>query len=133
MKKKRNLILLFALSVFTLIFLASSFFGMAAKKESVKEWIRADDGGEISLNDVTISFDPGVLNRDTKIHIIYFGEGEYQLGPEIKVNGTFTLFFANAPSGESTVMTFEKGEWIEIVCKDGYVETNHFSRYRGAW
>ncbi len=99
----------------------------------VQEWINAEEGGEITLEDVTITFDPGILTKDTKIRVIYFGDGEYQFGPEINVNGTFTLYFADAPSGESVVMTFKQGEWVELDCIDGYVETNHFSRYCGAW
>ena len=133
MKKRMNLKLLSILCVVVLVFLAISTFAFSAKKEMVKEWIYADEGGSITLEDVTITFSPGVLTKDTKIFIIYFGDGLYQFGPEIKVNGTFTLYFADAPDGESTITTFKQGEWIELTCIDGYVETDHFSRYCGAW
>jgi len=133
MKKKIDFKLLSILCVVALIFMAISTFAFSAKKEMVQEWIYADEGGEITLKDVTITFDSGVLTKDTKIHITYFGDGEYQFGPEIKVNGTFTLYFADAPEGESVVMTFKQGEWVELSCIDGYVETDHFSRYRGCW
>jgi len=132
MKKRMNLKLLSVLCVVVLVFLALSTFAFSAKKEKVEEWIGVE-GGSITLEDVTITFDPGVLTKDTKIHAIYFGGGTYQFGPEIKVNDTFTLYFADAPPGESVVMTFKKGEWIELECKNGYVVTNHFSRYRGSW
>jgi hypothetical protein len=128
MKKRIDFRLLSILCLVVVVFFALSTFAMAAKKEMVKEWISAKDGGSITLEDLTITFDPGVLKKDTKIHIIYFGDGEYQIGPEIKVNGTFTLYFANLPT---VVVTFKQGEWIELTCIDGYVETNHFSRYRG--
>jgi hypothetical protein len=110
------------------VFFAVSTFAMAAKKEMAEEWINAEEGGSITLEDLTITFGPGVLVQDTKIHIIYFGDGEYQIGPEIKVNGTFTLYFANLPT---VIKTFKYGEWVELTINDGYVETNHFSRYRG--
>ena len=132
MKKRIDFKLLSILCVVVLVFLALSTFAFSAKKEKVEEWIGVE-GGSITLEDVTITFEPGVLTKDTKIHVIYFGDGTYQFGPEIKVNGTFTLYFADAPEGESTIMTFKKGEWIELDCIDGYVETNHFSRYRGCW
>jgi len=132
MKKRMNLKLLSVLCVVVLVFLVLSTFAFSAKKEKVEEWIGVE-GGSITLEDVTITFDPGVLTKDTKIHVIYFGDGTYQFGPEIKVNGTFTLYFADAPAGESAIMTFKQGEWVELDCIDGYVETNHFSRYRGAW
>jgi len=132
MKKKMNLKLLSVLCVVILVFLALSAFAFSAKKEKAEEWIGVE-GGEITLEDVTITFGPGVLTKDVKIRVIYFGDGAYQFGPEIKVNGTFTLYFADAPAGESVVMTFKQGEWIELVCFNGYVETNHFSRYRGCW
>ena len=132
MKKRMNLKLLSVLCVVVLVFLVLSTFAFSAKKEKVEEWIGVE-GGSITLEDVTITFDPGVLTKDTKIHAIYFGDGTYQFGPEIKVNGTFTLYFADAPAGESVVLTFKQGEWVELTCFDGYVETNHFSRYRGAW
>ena len=132
MKKRMNLKLLSVLLVVVLVFMAISTFAFSAKKEKVEEWIGVE-GGSITLEDVTITFGSGILTKDTKIHIIYFGDGVYQFGPEIKVNGTFTLYFADAPSGESVIMTFIQGEWVELDCIDGYVETNHFSRYRGAW
>lgn len=132
MKKRMNLKLLSVLLVVVLVFMAISTFAFSAKKEKVEEWIGVE-GGSITLEDVTITFGSGILTKDTKIHIIYFGDGVYQFGPEIKVNGTFTLYFDDAPSGESVIMTFKQGEWVELDCIDGYVETNHFSRYRGAW
>jgi len=133
MKKRMNLKLLSILCVVVLVFFALSTFALSAKKERVEELINADEGGSITLEDVTITFEPNILTKDTKIFVIYFGDGEYQFGPEIKVNGTFTLYFADAPPGESVVMTFKQGEWVELICMDGYVETNHFSRYSGAW
>ena len=132
MKKKIDLKLLSILCVVVLVFLALSTSALSDKKEKVEEWIGVE-GGSITLKDVTITFDSGVLTKDTKIFIIYFGDGLYQFGPEIKVNGTFTLYFTDAPAGESVVMIFEQGEWVELSCIDGYVETNHFSRYCGAW
>jgi len=131
-KKRIDLKLLSVLCVIVLVFLALSTFAFSAKKVKVEEWIGVE-GGSITLEDVTITFDSGILTKDTKIFIIYFGDGLYQFGPEIKVNGTFTLYFADAPAGESVVMIFEQGEWVELSCIDGYVETDHFSRYRGAW
>ena len=128
--KSRNLKLLSILCIILIIFAVTFLCGIAAKKEKTQEWISATTGGEISLEDITISFEPGVLEKDVKIHILYFGEGEYQLGPEIKVNGTFMIYFADAPAGESVVITFKDGEWVELKCIDGYVETDHFSRYR---
>jgi hypothetical protein len=133
MKKRFDLKLLSVLCVIVLVFLALSTSAFSAKKEKVEEMIFAEEGGSISLENVTITFGPNVLTKDTKIFIISFGDGYYQFGPEIKVNGTFTLYFADAPSGESVVMTFKQGEWVELECIDGYVETNHFSRYCGAW
>jgi len=132
MKKRIDVKLLSILCVIVLVFLVLSASAFSAKKDKVEEWIGVE-GGSITLEDVTITFEPNVLTKDTKIFIIYFGDGLYQFGPEIKVNGTFTLYFADAPAGESTIMTFKKGEWIELDCIDGYVETDHFSRYRGAW
>jgi len=128
MKKRMNLKLLSVLLVVVLVFMAMSTFAFSAKKEKVKEWIGVE-GGSI----ITITFGSGILTKNTKIHIIYFGDGVYQFGPEIKVNGTFTLYFADAPSGKSVIRTFKQGEWVELDCINGYVETNHFSRYRGAW
>jgi hypothetical protein len=133
MKKRTGLKLLSIFCVIVLVFLALSTFAFSAKKEKVEEWISAEEGGSITLEDVTITFDSGILTKDTKIFIIYFGDDVYQFGPEIKVNGTFTLYFANAPAGESVVMTFKQGEWVELTCINGYVETDHFSRYRGCW
>ncbi|RLC36598.1 MAG: hypothetical protein DRH33_06735 [Candidatus Nealsonbacteria bacterium] len=132
MKKRIDVKLLSILCVIVLVFLVLSASAFSAKKDKVEEWIGLE-GGSITLEDVTITFEPNVLTKDTKIFIIYFGDGLYQFGPEIKVNGTFTLYFADAPAGESTIMTFKQGEWIELDCIDGYVETDHFSRYRGAW
>ena len=132
MKERIDLKLLSVLCVIVLVFLALSTFAFSAKKVKVEEWIGVE-GGSITLEDVTITFDSGILTKDTKIFIIYFGDDLYQFGPEIKVDGTFTLYFADAPSGESVVMIFEQGEWVELSCIDGYVETDHFSRYRGAW
>ena len=133
MKKRTDLKLLSILCVVALLFMAMSTFAFSAKKEKAQEWIYADEDGEITLEGLTVTFDPGVLKKDTKIHIVYFGDGEYQLGPEIKVNKTFIMKFADAPEGESVVMTFKNGEWVEMECIDGIVVTNHFSRYRGAW
>ena len=130
MKKRIDLKLLSVLCVIVLVFLALSTFAFSAKKVKVEEWISAEEGGSITLEDVTITFGPNVLTKDTKIFIIYFGDNLYQFGPEIKVDGTFTLYFANKPT---EVWTFEQGEWVELSCIDGYVETDHFSRYRGAW
>ena len=133
MIKSRILRLLIILSIVTCAFMSLTAFGMTAKKETTKKWIGASEGGEITLENVTVYFAPGILNKDTKIHIMYFGDNEYQLGPEIKVSGTFLIYFADAPAGESVVMTFKDGEWVELKCINGYVETDHFSRYRGAW
>ena len=130
MKKRLDLKFLSVLCVVVLVFLALSTSTLSAKKEKVEEWISAEEGGFITLGDVTITFGPNVLTKDTKIFIIYFGDGLYQFGPEIKVNGTFTLYFADAPAGESVIMIFEQGEWVELSCIDGYVETDSFSRYR---
>lgn len=130
MKKRFDLRLLSVLCVVVLVFLALSTFAFSAKKEMVEEWISAKEGGSISLEGVTITFGPNVLTKDTKIHIIYFGDGEYQFGPEIQVNGTYTVCFEEAPD---KVFTFRQGEWIEVDDYDGSgcFETNHFSRYRG--
>ena len=132
MKKRLDLKFLSVLCVVVLVFLALSTSALSAKKEKVEEWIGVE-GGSITLEDVTITFDSGILTKDTKIFIIYFGDNVYQFGPEIKVDGTFTLYFADAPSGESVLMTFKQGEWVELTCINGYVESDHFSRYRGAW
>lgn|SRR4030042_3775863 len=130
MKKRFDLRLLSVLCVVVLVFLALSTFAFSAKKEMVEEWISAKEGGSISLEGVTITFGPNVLTKDSKIHIIYFGDGEYQFGPEIQVNGTYTVCFEEAPD---KVFTFRQGEWIEVDDYDGSgcFETNHFSRYRG--
>ncbi|MCJ7649407.1 MAG: hypothetical protein MUP85_12395 [Candidatus Lokiarchaeota archaeon] len=113
-----------------MVFLALTTVAFSAKKEMVEEWISAKEGGSITLEGVTITFGPNVLTKDTKIHIIYFGDGEYQFGPEIQVNGTYTVCFEEAPE---KVFTFRKGEWVEVDDYDGSgcFETNHFSRYRG--
>jgi len=130
MKKRFDLRLLSILCVVVLVFLALSTFAFSAKKEMVEEWISAKEGGSISLEGVTITFGPNVLTKDTKIHIIYFGDGEYQFGPEVHVNGTYTVCFEEAPN---KVFTFRQGEWIEVDDYDGSgcFETDHFSRYRG--
>ena len=129
MKKRVNLKLLSVLCVVVIVFLALSTFAFSAKKEKVEEWIGVD-GGSITLENVTITFRAGVLTKNTKIHIIYFGDDEYQFGPEIKVNATFTVCFFEAPE---KVFTFRQGEWVEVDDYDGSgcFETNHFSRYRG--
>jgi len=131
MKKRLGLKLLSVLCVVVIVFLALSTFAFSAKKEKVQEWI-GKEGGSITLEGVTITFGENVLTKDTKIHIIYFGDGEYQFGPEIKVNGTFTVCFEEPPE---KVFTFRQGEWIEVDDYDGSgcFETNHFSRYRGSW
>ena len=129
MKKKLDLRLLSILCVIVLVFFALSTFALSAKKERVEEWI-GEEGGFISLDGrVTIKFGEGVLAKKTKIFIIDFGDGLYQFGPEIKVNGTFTVCFAEPPI---SLETFKQGEWIEVDSYDGSVcfETNHFSRYR---
>jgi len=110
-----------------------SAWTFAEKKEMVQEWIVAEEGGSVTLGEVTITFEPGVLSKDTKIHIIYFGDNMYQFGPEIKVDGTFTIIFADAPAGESEIETFKNGEWVTLICDGGVLETDHFSRYRGCW
>ena len=127
MKKRIVLKLLSVLCVIVLIFLALSTSAFSAKKERVEELIIAEEGGSITLEGVTITFGPDVLTKDTKIFIIYFGDDLYQFGPEIKVDGTFTLYFAY----ESTeVWMFQQGEWVELDCVNGVVVTDHFSRYR---
>ncbi len=130
MKKRIDLKLLSVLCVIVLIFLALSTFAFSAKKEKVEEWIGVE-GGIISLEGrVTITFEAGVLTKDTKIFIIYFGDGLYQFGPEIKVDGTFTVCFEEPPN---EVWTFKQGEWVEVddYNGSGCFETDHFSRYRG--
>ena len=133
MKKRFDLRLLSILCVVVLIFLALSTFAFSAKKEMVEAWIGAE-GGDITLEGrVTITFGEGVLAKKTKIFIIYFGDGEYQFGSEVKVEDgkTFTVCFVEPP--EESVETFKQGEWIEVEGYDGGTcfETNHFSRYRG--
>jgi len=130
MKKRVNLKLLSVLCVIVLVFLALSSYVFSGKVERVEEWI-GEEGGVISLEDrVTITFGPDVLTKDTKIFIIDFGDGLYQFGPEIKVNGTFTICFDDPPE---EVWTFKQGEWVEVDDYDGggCFDTNHFSRYRG--
>ena len=127
MKKRLDLKFLSVLCVVVLVFLALSTSALSAKKEKVEEWIGVE-GGYITLGDVTITFEPNVLTKDTKIFIIYFGDGLYQFGPEIKVNGTFTVCFDDPPD---KVLTFKQGEWIEVDEYDGgCLETDSFSRYR---
>ena len=126
MKKRLDLKFLSVLCVVVLVFLALSTSALSAKKEKVEEWIGVE-GGYITLGDVTITFEPNVLTKDTKIFIIYFGDGLYQFGPEIKVDGTFTLYFAYEPT---EVWMFQQGEWVELDCVNGVVVTDHFSRYR---
>ena len=129
MKKRINLKLLSVLCMIVLVFLALSNFAFSAKKERVEELIIAEVGGSITLEGVTITFGPNVLTRDTKIFIIYFGDNLYQFGPEIKVDGTFTICFDEPPD---KVITFKQGEWVEVDEYDGgCLETDHFSRYRG--
>ena len=131
MKKRLGLKLLSVFCVIVLVFLALSTFAFSAKKEKVEEWISAEEGGSITLEGVTITFGPDVLTKDTKIFIIYFGDGVYQFGPEIKVNGTFTVCFDDPPD---KVLTFKQGEWVEVdEYNGGCLETDHFSRYRGCW
>jgi len=129
MKKRFDLKLLSILCVVVLLFLAVSTFALSAKKDRVEEWIGVD-GGSITLENVTITFEANVLRRDTKIFIIYFGDDTYLFGPEIHIDGTFTVCFEDLPE---KVFTFVKGEWVEV---DGYeggcFDTDHFSRYRGA-
>ncbi len=129
MKKRFDLRLVSVLCVVVIVFLALSTFAFSAKKEMVQEWI-GQEGGFITLGNVTITFGPNVLTKNTKIHIIYFGDGEYQFGPEVHVNGTYTVCFEEAPD---KVFTFRQGEWIEVDDYDGSgcFETDHFSRYRG--
>jgi len=130
MKKRLDLKLLSVLCVIVLVFLVLSTFALSAKKERVEEWIGVE-GGSITLEGyVTITFGPDVLSKDTKIFIIYFGDNVYQFGPEIKVDGTFTVCFDDPPE---KVETFKQGEWVEIDDYDGSgcFETDHFSRYRG--
>jgi len=127
MKKRIVLKLLSVLCVIVLIFLALSTSAFSAKKERVEELIIAEEGGSITLEGVTITFGPDVLTKDTKIFIIYFGDDLYQFGPEIKVDGTFTLYFTYEPT---EVWMFQQGEWVELDCVNGVVVTDHFSRYR---
>ena len=130
MKKRLDLKLLSILCVVVLVFLAVSTFALSAKKDRVEEWIGVD-GGSITLENVTITFEANVLTRDTKIFIIYFGDDTYLFGPEIHIDGTFTVCFNKPPV---MVETFKQGEWIEVDSFDGSTcfETDHFSRYRAA-
>jgi len=130
MKKRLDLKLLSVLCVIVIVFLALSTSALSAKKEKVEEWISAEEGGTITLEGVTITFGENVLTKDTKIFIIYFGDGIYQFGPEIKVNDTFTVYFDNQTT---KVRTFKQGEWVEVddYYGSGCFETDHFSRYRG--
>ncbi len=129
MKKRLGLKLLSVFCVIVLLSLALSTFAFSAKKEKVQELISAEEGGSITLEGLTITFGPDVLTKDTKIFIIYFGDGVYQFGPEIKVNGTFTVCFDDPPD---KVLTFKQGEWVEVdEYYGGCLETDHFSRYRG--
>jgi len=130
MKKRTDLKLLSILCVVVILFLALSTLAFSAQEEKASEWIGVE-GGSITCGNVTIKFESGVLTKNTKIHIIYFGDGEYQFGPEIHIDGTFTVSF-DVPPDE--VFTFLKGEWVEVENYDsnvGYFETYHFSRYRG--
>ena len=128
MKKRLDLKLLSVLCVVVIVFLALSASAFSAKKEKVEEWIGVE-GGSITLENVTITFEPGVLTKDTKIFIIYFGDNIYQFGPEIKIDGTFTICFDEPPD---KVFTFRQGEWVEVdEYNGGCFETDHFSRYRG--
>jgi len=129
MKKRLDLKLLSILCVVVIVFLALSTLAFSAKPEKVEEWIGAE-GGSITLENVTITFGPNVLTKDTKIFIIYFGDNMYQFGPEIHINGTFTVCFEEQPD---KVFTFLQGEWVEVDDYDGSgcFETDHFSRYRG--
>ena len=133
MKKRIDLKLLSILCIALLTILMLSTWAFAEKNEKVQELIVAEEGGSVTLGDVTVTFDPGVLSKDTKIKIKDLGDGVYQLGPEIKVNGTVTIEFADAPEGESEVETSVKGKDVSLTCTDGTIETDHFSRYRGAW
>jgi len=133
MRNKAGFKFYVVLCMVALALFALSAWAFAEKKDMVHEWVSAEEGGSVSLGSVTITFDPGVLPKDTKISIIDFGDGVYQFGPDIKANGTFTIFFADAPAGESEVTTFKQGETITLICIDGYVETDHFCRYRGCW
>ena len=128
MKKRLDLRLLSILCVVVIVFLALSTFAFSAKPERVEEWI-GTEGGSVTLENVTITFEPNVLSKDTKIFIIYFGDNLYQFGPEIKIDGTFKVCFYEPPD---KVLTFEQGEWVEVDdYSGGCFETDHFSRYRG--
>lgn len=133
MKNKASYKFYVTLCIVVLSLLVLSAWAFAEKKDMVQEWVSAEEGGTVSLGSVIITFDPGILPKDTKISIIDFGDGVYQFGPDIKVNDTFTIFFADAPEGELEVTTFKNGEWITFACIDGYVVTDHFCRYRGCW
>jgi hypothetical protein len=133
MKKRIDLKLFSILCIALLTILMLSTWAFAEKNDKVQELIVAEEGGSVTLGDVTVTFDPGVLSKDTKIKIKDVGDGVYQLGPEIKVNGTVTIEFADAPEGESEVETSVKGKDVSLTCTDGTIETDHFSRYRGGW
>ena len=133
MKKRIDLKLFSNLCIALLTILMLSTWAFAEKNDKVQELIVAEEGGSVTLGDVTVTFDPGVLSKDTKIKIKDLGDGVYQLGPEIKVNGTVTIEFADAPEGESEVETSVKGKDVSLTCTDGTIETDHFSRYRGGW
>ncbi len=133
MKKRIDLKLFSILCIALLTILMLSTWAFAEKNDKVQELIVAEEGGSVTLGDVTVTFDPGVLSKDTKIKIKDLGDGVYQLGPEIKVDGTVTIEFADAPEGESEVETSVKGKDVSLTCTDGTIETDHFSRYRGAW
>ncbi len=133
MKKRIDLKLFSILCIALLTILMLSTWAFAEKNDKVQELIVAEEGGSVTLGDVTVTFDPGVLSKDTKIKIKDLGDGVYQLGPEIKVNGTVTIEFADAPEGESEVETSVKGKDVSLTCTDGTIETDHFSRYRGGW
>jgi len=133
MKKRIDLKLFSILCIALLTILMLSTWAFAEKNDKVQELIVAEEGGSVTLGDVTVTFDPGVLSKDTKIKIKDLDDGVYQLGPSIKVNGTVTIEFADAPEGESEVETSVKGKDVSLTCTDGTIETDHFSRYRGGW
>lgn len=56
-----------------LALLALTAWAFAEKKDMVQEWVSAEEGGSVSLGNVTVTFEPGVLPKDTKITIIDFG------------------------------------------------------------
>lgn len=133
MKKRIDLKLFLILCIALITILMLSTWAFAEKNDKAQELIVAEEGGSVTLGDVTVTFDPGVLSKDTKIKIKDCGDGVYQFGPNIKVNGTVTIEFADAPEGESEVETSVKGKDVSLTCTDGTTETNHFSRYRACW